>query len=61
MTNLTFIVNVPLGDGSMHYRRRKEDENNVLMARKGDWFIASYQRENYVSLIHVGDFQGLRE
>ena len=39
---LTFPVNKLLGDESMYYKRRKEDENRFLIARKGDCFIAPH-------------------
>ena len=48
-----FPLNKPLGDKSMYYRRRREDESRYLVARKGYWILAPHQCENVGLLIFV--------
>ena len=42
---LSFPVNRALGDESQYYKRRKEDENAFLVARRGEWMLSPFQCE----------------
>ena len=43
---LVFPLNRMIGDKSMYYRRRREDESRYFVTSKGDWIFAPHQCEN---------------
>ena len=42
-----FPLNKPLGGEFIYHKRRREDQNIYLVARRGDWILASHQCEKF--------------